>query len=324
MYINRIVKNAFPSYKILGLSPAEIQNRYLSINDIDSVAEAVCDETTIVIYDDTPLLNEELLSLLAERCVAENDGFALGNGFIVKTGFQGKPKPLNLVETTVFSPDKLSFFVDAFRKKIIRSHKNNGVVFTDENTVFIDFDVKICSLSTICPFVTLSGNTYIGKNTTIKEHSVVCDSNVGDRCSIRSCTIEDSIIGDDTTVGPYAYVRNASLIGNHCRVGDFVEIKNSFLSDNVKVAHLAYIGDAEVGENTNVGCGTVFCNYDGRKKHRTLVGKNVFIGANANLVAPLCIGDGAFIAAGSTVTRNVENGAFVIARSRQITKSFTR
>ena len=120
------------------------------------------------------------------------------------------------------------------------------------------------------------------------------------------------------SVGPYARLRRAT-IGEDCRVGDFVEVKNSTLENGVKAAHLSYIGDAAVGERTNVGCGTVFCNYDGKTKHKTTVGCDCFIGANTNLVAPLVVGDKAFIAAGTTVTRDVDEKTFTIGRVRQDT-----
>jgi bifunctional UDP-N-acetylglucosamine pyrophosphorylase/glucosamine-1-phosphate N-acetyltransferase len=127
----------------------------------------------------------------------------------------------------------------------------------------------------------------------------------------------DSKVGDNTTVGPYAYLRPGSIVGSGCRVGDFVEVKNAQIRDGAKVSHLSYIGDGEIGEKSNIGCGVVFVNYDGKTKQRTVVGKGVFVGCNANLVAPVTIGDGAYVAAGSTVTDDVEPDALCIARSRQ-------
>jgi bifunctional UDP-N-acetylglucosamine pyrophosphorylase/glucosamine-1-phosphate N-acetyltransferase len=129
--------------------------------------------------------------------------------------------------------------------------------------------------------------------------------------------ILDSSVGENSTIGPYAYLRPGSVIGNGCRVGDFVEVKNSTIKDGAKVSHLTYIGDGEIGEKTNIGCGVVFVNYDGQKKSRTTVGKNAFIGCNVNLIAPVTVEDGAYVAAGSTVTKDVEKDALCIARSRQ-------
>ena len=122
------------------------------------------------------------------------------------------------------------------------------------------------------------------------------------------------------SVGPYARLRGAD-VGEGCRIGDFVEVKASKLGGGVKAAHLAYIGDASVGEGTNIGCGSVFCNFDGKSKHSTRVGKNCFIGANANLVAPISVGDGAFIAAGTTLTEDVADNTFTVGRVRQNTKN---
>ena len=128
---------------------------------------------------------------------------------------------------------------------------------------------------------------------------------------------EASAVGSETTVGPFAYIRPGSRIGKGCKVGDFVEVKNSTLGDGTKSAHLTYIGDADLGKNINLGCGVVFVNYDGTNKYRSTVGDGAFIGCNANIVSPVSIGDGAYIAAGSTVTKNVEEDALCVARARQ-------
>ena len=127
----------------------------------------------------------------------------------------------------------------------------------------------------------------------------------------------DAVVGDNSTIGPYAYLRPGTVVGNGCRVGDFVEVKNAVIHDGAKVSHLSYIGDGEIGEKSNIGCGVVFVNYDGQKKSKTTVGKNAFVGCNANLIAPVTIGDGAYVAAGSTVTSDVEPDSLCVARSRQ-------
>lgn len=149
--------------------------------------------------------------------------------------------------------------------------------------------------------------------------SYIEDSVIGRGASVTMSHIVGSTVGAGCSVGPFARLRGAEC-GATCRIGDFVEVKNSVLGDGVKSAHLAYIGDADVGDGTNVGCGTVFCNYDGKRKHRTEVGKGCFLGANVNLIAPVSVGDGAFVAAGTTVTDDVEDEAFVIGRSRQLSK----
>ena len=323
MIINRIVKKVF-DVCLLGLSISEVQNLNMSVRDVSDCSEAKDDNGVLcVIYDDMPLLTEKVLRALAKVCVNENCGFSLGNGFITKSGYCGTLRSVWIKETETYLPERHSYFVSVLQKKINAFHARNGVIIENSDSTFIDFTVKICAKAVIEPFVTISGNSYIGKKASIRQHSVITDSVVGDGCEVRASTLENSTVGDRSTVGPYAYLRNNARIGKDCRIGDFVEIKNSILADGVKAAHHSYVGDAEIGSATNVGCGTVFCNYDGKKKHRTVVGEKVFIGANCNLVAPIEVGNGAFIAAGSTVTRSVDENAFVIARSKQITKSFT-
>ena len=143
---------------------------------------------------------------------------------------------------------------------------------------------------------------------------------IGSNCRIESSYIRDSIIGDHVTVGPFAHIRNQSIVSDNVRIGNFVEIKKSTLSKGVKSAHLTYLGDSEIGENTNIGCGTITVNYDGTNKHKTVIGKNSFIGSNVNLIAPITIGDNATIAAGSTINEDVPSDSLAIARERQTTK----
>ena len=162
-------------------------------------------------------------------------------------------------------------------------------------------------------------NSVIKAGATIKDNSIIINSTVG-ASIISNSVIEDSTIGDNVTIGPYAHIRLNSNIGNNCRIGNYVEIKNSLLGDSTKCAHLTYIGDANVGSNCNFGCGTVTVNYDGINKNKTIIGNNVFIGCNANLIAPIEIKDNAFIAAGSTITDNLDIDDFAIARARQVTK----
>lgn len=141
-----------------------------------------------------------------------------------------------------------------------------------------------------------------------------------DQVTIEQSVVLEGRIGSRTTVGPFAYIRPGTVIGTHCRIGDFVEIKNSQIADESKVPHLTYVGDAVVGSHVNIGCGTITCNYDGKKKHQTIIEDNCFIGSNVNLVAPVRLHKGAFIAAGSTVTEDVPEYSLAIARARQVNK----
>lgn len=179
----------------------------------------------------------------------------------------------------------------------------------------IDDSVKIGKNVTIEPFCVVKGNTVLEDGCVIQSFSYLENATIGKNTLVRSSRVCDSIVGNDCTVGPCAHLRDNAVVGNNCRVGNFVEIKNSVLHDGVKASHLAYIGDAAVGSGTNVGCGAVFVNYDGKTKHKTIVGKNCFIGCNANLVAPVTLGDNCFVACGTTVDKDVPCGAFGIGRS---------
>jgi bifunctional UDP-N-acetylglucosamine pyrophosphorylase / glucosamine-1-phosphate N-acetyltransferase len=186
---------------------------------------------------------------------------------------------------------------------INEQHMEQGVTIVDKNNTYIGPDVVIGAGTIIYPNSVIEGKVQIGKN-----------------CRIESSYIRDSIIGDDVTVGPFAHIRNESIIGDNVRIGNFVEIKKSTLSKGVKSAHLTYLGDSDIGENTNIGCGTITVNYDGKKKNKTVIGKNSFIGSNVNLIAPITIGDNVTIAAGSTINEDVPNDSLAIARERQTTK----
>lgn len=318
MPVRRIYKS-HPSLRVLGKTCAEIQEEYLPFLTANGKKEEFLSEIELILPDDLPLVDLSFLQSLSEKCVKENRGFRLGCGFVRKIGFSGKLDDCDDERASVFSPERFSFFVDRLRKRILSFHANKGVLVWDTETIFVDFHTKICEGATLRPFVTLE-NSYVGRNTIVGEGSVLRNAVVGDDCEIRGGTLFDCTVENGVTVGPYAFLRQNTHIGENCRIGDFVEIKNSVLSDGVKAAHLCYIGDAEVGRETNVGCGTVFCNFDGKTKHRTTVGHNVFIGANTNLVAPIVIGDNAFLAAGGTVTEDVPDDTFVIGRSRSTIK----
>ena len=204
----------------------------------------------------------------------------------------------------------------ALRLAVIEKHAKNGVRFVDEMTAYIDERVVIGEGTVIGPCVTLEGSTEIGRDCFIGQNTVITNSKVGDRTEIRSSVITDSIIGNETKVGPFAYLRPQSRIGSKCKIGDFVEVKNSTLGDGTKASHLTYIGDSDIGRDVNLGCGVVFVNYDGTNKYRSEVEDGAFIGCNSNLVSPVKVGKGAYMAAGSTVTKDVESDALYIARSR--------
>ena len=196
------------------------------------------------------------------------------------------------------------------------AHMQRGVQFVDLQSAYIDAEVEIGAGTLIGPRVTLEGSTVIGQNCVIRQNTRIKDSRIADGVEIESSVILESSVGSGTTVGPFAYLRPHTVVGANCKVGDFVEMKNSSFGDGSKAAHLTYVGDADVGSGVNLGCGVVFVNYDGTNKYRAQIGNDVFVGCNSNLVSPVQVGDGAYIAAGSTVTEDVEADALYIARSR--------
>lgn len=203
-------------------------------------------------------------------------------------------------------------------KRIIKKHMLNGVTFVRPETSIIHKEVLIGKDTIIHPGTQLTGKTVIGENCEIGPHSSIDEGLVGDHVHFMNSVMVESSIGDHTKVGPFAYIRPGSKIGQNIKIGDFVEIKNSVVGDNTKVPHLSYVGDADIGKGVNIGCGAVVVNYDGKKKHRTTVGDHAFIGCNVNLVSPVVVRDNAYIAAGSTITEEVPEYALGIARSRQV------
>ncbi len=204
------------------------------------------------------------------------------------------------------------------KERIQRNLKymEEGVNFIDLKMAYIDEGVKIGKGTTIYPCVVLEGNVTIGENCLIGQNTRIVDSVIGDGTKIQSSVILESRVGNDTSVGPFAYLRPNSTIGSGCKVGDFVEVKNSSMGDGAKASHLTYIGDSDVGERVNLGCGVVFVNYDGSKKYRSVVEDDAFVGCNSNLVSPVHVGKKAYIAAGSTITTDVPDGALYVARAR--------
>lgn len=204
------------------------------------------------------------------------------------------------------------------RQRISRNldYLEAGVRFIDIRTAYIDEGVTIGAGTVIYPCVVIEGDVTIGENCTIGQNSRIKDSVIGDDTSIQSSVILESKVGSGTSVGPFAYLRPNSEVGDGCKVGDFVEIKNSKLGDGAKAAHLTYVGDSDVGERVNLGCGVVFVNYDGSRKYRSVVKDGAFIGCNVNLVSPVHVGKDAYIAAGSTITEDVPDGALYVARAK--------
>lgn len=193
----------------------------------------------------------------------------------------------------------------------------SGVTIIDPANTYIDSMVTVGQDTIIYPGVQLRGDTHIGAGCTLDSDTIITDSTVGNHCTLLKCVLNEATVADGANIGPFAYLRPGTKLAENVKVGDFAEIKNATIGAGSKIPHLSYIGDAEVGSGVNIGCGTITCNYDGVNKHKTIIGNDVFIGSNTNLVAPVTVGDGAFVAAGSTITKEVSAGALAVERARQ-------
>ena len=207
-----------------------------------------------------------------------------------------------------------------------RAHKaaqlmKAGVVVYRPETCVIDPEVEVGAGTVIEPFVQLLGSTRIGVNCRIRSFTVIEGCTLADDVLVRqSCVLEESLIGSGARIGPFAHLRPHCEIGAEVHLGNFVEVKKSKLHKGVKAGHLAYLGDAEIGAETNIGAGVITCNYDGVNKNRTTIGANAFIGSDSTLVAPVSVGAGGYVGAGSCITKAVPDDALALGRSRQIVK----
>lgn len=226
----------------------------------------------------------------------------------------------------VNNPYELSLAADILNSRVIRAHALNGVRFVDLTSCRIDPSVQLEMDVTLYPGVVLEGRTFVGRGTVIGPNVHMKDMIIGTDCEVKTGTVgESSKVGSGVKLGPYAHLRPESVVKDGAKIGNFVELKKSTIGEGSSVAHLSYVGDAEVGARVNIGCGFVTCNYDGRviegsRKHKTVIEDDVFVGSDCQAVAPVTLKKGSFIASGSTITENVEEGALAIARSRQIVK----
>lgn len=216
--------------------------------------------------------------------------------------------------------ETLAMVEELFSKEIKKNHLKNGIHLVNPNSIYIDEEVLIEKGTIIFPNTIIKENTTIGKNCKIGPNCELINDKISDNVSIIHSVVEDSIIKNNVSIGPFAHLRNNSIIDAYCSIGNFVEIKNSTLGERTASKHLTYIGDTCSGKRVNFGCGVITVNYDGLKKHHTYIGDDVFIGCNVNLIAPVNIGNNVFIAAGSTITTSLLDNDFSIARSYQITK----
>ncbi|MCL2370838.1 MAG: hypothetical protein FWC80_06405 [Firmicutes bacterium] len=286
---------------------------------------------TAVLYADTPLITKktvvEAVQMLEKLGL---NALKMTRGYIFNTQYLLTAERIFTAKTYFFDEEdfitalnsrQVALIGDIMRQRILHYHMDNGVIFDDPSTSYVDCDVKIGNNVTIEPNNILRGKTIIKDGAELCSGNVIVDSIIGEEALVNSSQIYKSTVGAKAIVGPYAYIRPDSRIGAKCRIGDFVEIKSATLGNGCKVSHMSYVGDATLGKDCNVGSGVVFVNYDGKKKHKTIVGNNVFIGSNSNIIAPIKIEDNAFVAAGSTLTENVPKEALAIARARQLNKA---
>lgn len=287
-------------------------------------------EYTVVLFSDTPLITKKtILEAVYELDSCRENVLKMTRGYVFKTEFLKTAEKVYADNhkffdeedfITAFSFKQVAMITDVLKNRILSYHMSEGVQIIDPSSTYIGCEVIIGKECVIYPNNILKGKTVIGDGVKILSGNTIENCIIDQGCEIQNSVLKDSIIGNNSNIGPYAHLRQGCKIGKNCRIGNFVEIKNSTLGDETKVAHLSYIGDAELGRGCNIGCGTVFCNYDGKNKHKTKLGDGVFIGSNSNLVAPLTIGDKAFVAAGSTITKDVPARSLAIARSHQIIK----
>ena len=209
----------------------------------------------------------------------------------------------------------------SWQAKLVEDLQIQGVQFADPNRVDIRGEVTVGQDVFIDINVVLKGKVSLGNNVTIEAGCIIKDTNIADKVHVKPyCVFDEAEVGEEATIGPFAHLRPQSVLAKKTRLGNFVEIKKSYIGEGSKVNHLSYVGDAQLGAGVNFGAGAITCNYDGVNKHQTIVGDNAFIGTNACLVAPVNVGNTATIGAGSVITKNVEDKALAIGRGRQVQK----
>ena len=232
----------------------------------------------------------------------------------VKDGLAVHPVLMDDLEETIGINTRVHLAeVEAvMRRRINAEHMLNGVTLLDPASTYIEAGVTIGRDTVVMPNTYIHGETVIGEANTLGPNTIIRDSKIGDRCKVLASVMEGAHLENDVDMGPFARLRRGAHLGNHVHMGNFGEVKDSFLAEGVKMGHFSYIGNATIGAETNIGAGTITCNFDGEKKHPTLIGEDVFIGSDTMLVAPLKIGDGARTGAGAVVTRDIPPDTLVV------------
>lgn len=318
---------------------AKIVDYYGDENNIPHFIRGIVDRGmpyTVVLFADTPLITKKTVSDAVGMLVKKGlNVLKMTRGFVFKTEFLDTTESLYTTKQHYFEEEDLitakdykqvALITDILKNRILNFHMSQGVYIVDPPSTFIDSYVTIRKGVRIEPNNILRGKTVIEERVILDTGNVIDSSIVGEKSIITSSRLEQCFVGKESKVGPYAYIRPESIVQENCKIGDFVEIKKSIIGAGTKISHMSYIGDAQIGQKVNIGCGVVFANYDGVHKHPSKIGNNVFIGSNTNLVAPISICDDTFIAAGSTITQSVTNPqGLVIARAKQtVATNWTR
>ncbi len=272
----------------------------------------------VVLYPVYPFLTrEQLFSYLDER----EGSYCFPGGYVIRGRCPLSESPRKSASSLgrgLFSLADFSSMLARAAQESAAYHTKKGALI--EEGAEVSFRAEVNEGAIVRKGAKIVGKCVIGKNAEIGAGSEIVESEIGADTVVKNSVVLNAKVGERCTVGPNAYLRPGSEIQDGCRIGDFVEIKNSKIGRGTKISHLAYVGDAELGSQVNVGCGVVFVNYDGKKKNKTVVGDKCFIGSNCNLIAPLTIGDGAFLAAGTTLTQNLAENDFCIGRCRESVK----
>ena len=318
--IYKLIENVKPLLdSICGINVKELLENQIGYEEIKSLEEIEKDVDVAVVLKSNIVVMD--IADVVEYAEELDESAVTDFGYIVVKGNLKFSQNIDFGDVyDVTDISQISQLSDRLRLQIIKDHIENGVKFEGLDLVYVDKSVQIEAGAIIEHNVELKGDTKISKGARIGAGSILVNAVVKSEADIKASRIVDSEIGEKTTVGPFANIHTGTKVAAECRIGDFVEIKNSSLGFNTKSAHLAYIGDTDIGYKCNIGCGVIFVNYDGENKHRSVVGDGVFVGSNSNVVAPVKLEDGAYIAAGTTVTTDLPKNCMCIGRSRETIK----
>lgn len=286
--------------------------------DADSEEKAISEINTGTYCFSTKILAKSLKALTPANAQGE---YYLTDVIKILVEEGEKVQALRLADTTealgINNRIQLACAENQMRQRILEEQMLQGVTIINPGNTYIDARVKIGRDTIVYPGVFLEGETEIGEDCIIGPDTRIVDSRIDDKVSIVSSTVMESKIASGCTIGPYSYLRPGTELCENVKIGDFVEVKKSYVGSGSKIPHLSYVGDSTVGKGVNIGAGTITCNYDGVHKHPTIFGDGAFVGSNTNLVAPVSVGAGAYIGAGSTITEDIPAGALAVARGRQ-------